>query len=63
VSTEVNGDAELVVCCDYVKSGDQTQGKVKIEGAIDIKGVRDEITLVTEGGEQAFRLRKAKYGF
>lgn len=59
----VNGDAELVVCCDYVKSGDQTQGKVKIEGAIDMKGVRDEITLVTEGGEQAFRLRKAKYGF
>jgi hypothetical protein len=36
---------------------------VKIEGAIDVKAVRDEITLVTEGGEAAFRLRKAKYGF
>lgn len=59
----VNGDAELVVCCDYKKAGDQTKGHFKNVGAIDNKDVKEEITLVTEGGEQAFKLRKSKYGF
>jgi type III restriction enzyme len=59
----VNGDAELVVCCDYKKDGDQTKGHIKNIGAIDNKDVKEEITLVTEGGEQAFKLRKSKYGF
>lgn len=59
----VNGDAELVICCDYVRSGDQTGGKIKSVGAIDTRQVRDDITAVTEGGEKAFKLRKQKYGF
>ena len=59
----VNGDAELVVCCDYVSAGDHSAGRIKLEGAIDMPSVRDEITLVMEGGERAFRLRKEKYGF
>ena len=59
----VNGDAELVVCCDYRESESQTKGTIKTEGAIDFKNVRDEITSVMEGGEKAFRLRKDKYGF
>lgn len=59
----VNGDAELVICCDYVKAGDQTAGTVKFAGAIDNVKVREEITLVTEGGKEAFKLRKEKYGF
>ncbi|MCC7027015.1 MAG: hypothetical protein IT265_08670 [Saprospiraceae bacterium] len=59
----VNGDAELVVCCDYREAGSQTRGVIKAEGAIDYKIVRDEITSVMEGGEKAFRLRKDKYGF
>ncbi|MDO8513384.1 MAG: AAA family ATPase [bacterium] len=59
----VNGDAELVVCCDYVKAADQTNGHIKAEGAIDNKAIKEEITLVTEGGPQAFKLRKDKYGF
>lgn len=59
----VNGDAELVVCCDYRVSGDQSGGKIKLEGAIDMTFVRKEITRVMEGGERAFRLRKEKYGF
>ncbi len=59
----VNGDAELVVCCDYVKAGEQTGGVIKATGAIDISEIRREITQVTEGGERAFRLRKEKYGF
>ena len=59
----VNGDAELVACCDYRTQGDHSGGRIKISGAIDIKAVRDEITAVMEGGEKAFKLRKAKYGF
>jgi type III restriction enzyme len=59
----VNGDAELVVCCDYIKAGDQTRGTVKDVGAIDKQAIKEEITLVTEGGKDAFKLRKEKYGF
>lgn len=59
----VNGDAELVVCCDYRDSGDQTRGIIKEEGSIDSYNVKNEITTVMEGGEKAFRLRKDKYGF
>lgn len=59
----VNGDAELVICCDYKESTSQTRGILKEEGAIDNEAVRNEITSVMEGGEKAFRLRKDKYGF
>ena len=59
----VNGDAELVVCCDYVKAGDQTGGQIKASGAIDNVAIKEEITTVTEGGRQAFKLRMEKYGF
>jgi type III restriction enzyme len=59
----VNGDAELVAVCDYIKSGDQTGGRIKNAGAIDIAEIRSEITTVTEGGEEAFKLRMEKYGF
>lgn len=59
----VNGDAELAVCCDYRVAGDQSGGRIKLEGAIDMPAVREEITSVMEGGERAFRLRKEKYGF
>ncbi|WP_312046740.1 TrlF family AAA-like ATPase [Anaerotignum sp.] len=59
----VNGDAELVICCDYLESENQTRGQIKAEGAIDSKIIKAEITSVMEGGEKAFRLRKDKYGF
>ncbi len=59
----VNGDAELVICCDYIKAGDQTGGQIKAIGAIDSPTIKDEITAVTEGGKEAFKLRKEKYGF
>jgi len=59
----VNGDAELVVCCDYIKSGDQTRGSIKAVGAIDKKDIKEEIILVTEGGRHAFKLRMDQYGF
>ena len=59
----VNGDSELVVCCDYKESSQQTQGEIKFEGAIDNPEIKNEITLIMEGGEKAFKLRKEKYGF
>ena len=59
----VNGDADLVLVCAYSNAGDQSSGMIKAEGAIDIKEIRSEVTLVMEGGERAFRLRKEKYGF
>ena len=59
----VNGDAELVICCDYVRAGDQTGGQIKAVGAIDNVGIKDEIVAVTEGGEEAFKLRMEKFGF
>jgi len=59
----VNGDAELVVCCDYKVTGDQSKGEIKKQGAIDMPEIKDEITKVMEGGEEAFKLRKEKYGF
>ncbi|NTV31321.1 AAA family ATPase [candidate division WWE3 bacterium] len=59
----VNGDAELVVCCDYIKTGDQTRGAIKAMGAIDKKEIKEEIILVTEGGRDAFKLRMDQYGF
>lgn len=59
----VNGDAELVICCDYKKTGNHTSGRVSHSGAIDNVAIKDVITSVTEGGKEAFKLRNAKYGF
>lgn len=59
----VNGDAELVVCCDYRIAGDYSRGHIASQGAIDIPKIRDSIKTVMEGGEKAFKLRLDKYGF
>ncbi len=59
----VNGDSELVVCCDYNETSEQTKGHIKYEGSIDKQEIRNEITSIMEGGERAFKLRKEKYGF
>ena len=59
----VNGDAELVVCCDYRIAGDFSRGHVANEGAIDVPEIRDSIKTIMEGGEKAFKLRLDKYGF
>lgn len=59
----VNGDAELVVCFDYVNASDQSRGTIKVQGAIDNQLIKTEVTSVMEGGEKAFKLRKEKYGF
>lgn len=59
----VNGDAELVISCDYRAAGDHSGGRLKLQGAIDLENMREEITQIMEGGEKAFKLRKEKYGF
>lgn len=59
----VNGDAELVVCFDYINPAETTKGHIKCQGAIDINMVKDAIKRVMEGGEKAFELRRQKYGF
>src|SRR5260370_987685 len=62
-NTVVIGDADLVICCDYRIAGDHSGGRVKCCGAIDVDEIKKEITVVMEGGRDAFRLRKDKYGF
>lgn len=59
----VNGDAELVVCFDYLNPLDMTKGHIKCQGAIDIPEVKNAIKRVMEGGDTAFELRRVKYGF
>ena len=59
----VNGDAELVIQCDYQDEHDKTKGTIITQGAIDIPDVREAITKVMEGGKEAFTLRGKKYGF
>lgn len=59
----VNGDADLVVHCDYREEGDRTKGRIAAEGAIDRPAIREAIKNVMEGGEEAFELRRQKYGF
>ena len=59
----VNGDAELVVWCDYRVAGDYSGGRIANEGAIDIPEICEAIKTVIEGGEKAFKLRRDKYGF
>lgn len=59
----VNGDTELVICCDYNETSEQTKEQIKHEGSIDNIEIRNEITSIMEGGERAFKLRKEKYGF
>ena len=59
----VNGDAELVIHCDYESETKRSKGKIANTGSIDVKEMRDAITTIMEGGRKAFNLRKKKYGF
>lgn len=59
----VNGDAELVACCDYRTTATESGGQIKLAGAIDMPEINKEITEVMEGGIEAFKLRHQKYGF
>ena len=55
----VNGDADVVIQLDATAR----RGRVACAGAIEEPAMRDAIVRTVDGGEEAFRLRRRKYGF
>ena len=55
----VNGDADQVIRLEATAN----RGQVAVAGAIDDPEVRDAIVRTVDGGDDAFRLRRLKYGF
>ena len=55
----VNGDADQVIQLE----ASATRGRVGCLGAIEEPAVRDAIVGTVDGGDEAFRLRRLKYGF
>ena len=55
----VNGDADMVIQLDATAH----RGRVACAGAIEDPEVRNAIVRTVDGGEEAFRLRRRKYGF
>jgi ABC-type enterochelin transport system ATPase subunit len=56
----VSGDAELIV----VLEADEKHGQVAEAGlgSIDVDSIKDFVTRILEGGSEAFRIRREKYG-
>ena len=54
----VSGDAELIVVLD----ADEAHGWVACLGSIDDPALREPVENILEGGREAFRIRKEKYG-
>ena len=55
----VNGDADQVIQLEATSD----RGRVAEAGAIEDPAVRDAIVRTVDGGDDAFRLRRLKYGF
>ena len=55
----VNGDADQVIQLEATAN----QGRVAYAGAIEVPAVRDAIVRTVDGGNDAFCLRRLKYGF
>ena len=55
----VNGDADQVIQLEATAN----RGRVARAGAIEEPAVRDAIVRTVDGGDEAFRLRRLKYGF
>ena len=55
----VNGDADMVI----LLKATARHGWVDESGAIEEPAVRDAIVKTVDGGDEAFRLRRRKYGF
>ncbi len=55
----VNGDADQVILLEATAN----RGRVAQAGAIEEPAVRDAIVRTVDGGDEAFRLRRLKYGF
>ncbi|GAB4537680.1 MAG: hypothetical protein Kow0063_24780 [Anaerolineae bacterium] len=54
----VSGDAELIVVLD----ADEEHGWIACLGSIDDPSMREPVENILEGGREAFRIRKEKYG-
>lgn len=56
----VSGDAELIV----VLNANERRGWIEEDGigSIDTKSIKQYVELILEGGENAFKIRKEKYG-
>ncbi len=55
----VNGDADMVIQLEATAQ----RGSIAQAGAIEEPAVRDAIVRTVDGGDEAFRLRRRKYGF
>ena len=55
----VNGDADQVILLKATAN----RGHVACSGAIEEPAVREAIVKTVDGGDEAFRLRRLKYGF
>ena len=55
----VNGDADQVIQLEATDD----RGHVARSGAIEDPAIRDAIVQTVDGGDEAFRLRRLKYGF
>ena len=55
----VNGDADQVI----QREAEAEHGHVVCAGAIEDPPVRNAIVQTVDGGDEAFRLRRLKYGF
>ena len=55
----VNGDADQVIQLEATAN----RGRIARAGAIEEPAVRDAIVRTVDGGDEAFRLRRLKYGF
>ena len=55
----MNGDADMVIQLEATAN----RSRVACAGAIEEPAVRDAIVRTVDGGEEAFRLRRRKYGF
>lgn len=55
----VNGDADQVIHLEATAN----QGKIANVGAIEEPAIRDAVVRTVDGGEEAFRMRRLKYGF
>ena len=55
----VNGDADMIIRLEATAN----RGWIAESGAIEEPSVRDAIVRTVDGGDEAFRLRRQKYGF
>ncbi len=56
----VNGDAEQIITLEV---NDKQMGEVGGMGSIDKDEIKEKVSLIMEGSQEAFRLRKERYGY